>query len=96
MEKDPGGSTQKSAAWMQVTKELNERLDQKSLQVHSSNYITVIHNFYLKCKDLTLNGRRGRGGGMFNPFRFFLSHFLCVKDKEPKLRDFLSLGMTHN
>ena len=33
---------------------------------------------------LTLNGR------------FFLSHFLCVKVKEPKLRDFLSMGITRN
>ena len=33
---------------------------------------------------LTLNGR------------FFLSHFLCVKDKKPKLSEFLSFGMTYN
>ena len=45
-------------------------------------------------KSLTLNGR---GEGVERPpLRFFLSHFLCVKDKEPKLRDFLSMGMTHN
>ena len=81
MEKDPGGSTQKSAAWMQVTKELNERLDQKSLQVHSSNYITVIHNFYLKCKDLTLNGRRGRGGDV-QPLPFFsISFSVCERKR---------------
>ena len=57
------------------------------------NTIIFIHfiNFF---QILTLNGR---GGGVERPpIRFFLSHFLCVKDKEPKLRDFLSLGMTHN
>ena len=44
------------------------------------------------------NNRGGGGGGGVErpPIRFFLSHFLCVKDKEPKLLDFLSMGMTHN
>ena len=44
---------------------------------------------------LTLNGRGG-GGVKRPPIRFFLYHFMCVKDKEPKLLDFLSMGMTHN
>ena len=35
---------------------------------------------------LTLNGKK----------RFFLSHFLYVKDKEPKLQDFLSMSMSKN
>ena len=39
------------------------------------------------------------GGRALNappPLRFFLSHFLCVKDIEPKLREFSSMGITHN
>ena len=43
------------------------------------------------CQPLTVGGWE-----RFFSILFFLSHFLCVKDKEPKRLDFLSMGMTHN
>ncbi len=54
--------------------------------------IRGVEIFCARLATLTLNGRGG-GGVEPPPTRFFIYNFMFVKKKNPKMRDFLIIGI---
>ena len=70
-----------------VMYELESIATPECLYIHIS-YKPNIHVLTLNCW--------GGGGVVKCPPSVFFTSLLCLEDKEPKLHDFFSMGMTHN